>query len=632
MEAHPARKLAVIVHADVVGSTALFNRDETLTYQRIRSAFERLSLSIETYGGATHEIRGDALVGEFQRASDAVAAALAFQVANTESNAALTDDIQPRLRIGISLGEVVIADETVTGAGVVLAQRVEQLAEADGVCITGAIREAIPERLPISYSDRGKHEVKGFADAVQIFYPMLADGAAPIPPDTSASSDGRQRISRHAWALGGTVVLLVILAGGVTMWPSRAPDEDPGANKGMMSTVPDKPSIAVLPFTNMSDDPEQEYFSDGLTEDLITEISRISGLRVIARHSSFAYKHTDSDIQTISRELGARYIVDGSLRRSGDRLRINAQLIDAEDGTHMWAERYDRKLIDVFQLQDEVTQTIVSALAVTLTQDEEQFLDRVRTANPDAYDALLRGLEPLHRFTREDSALAREYFMQAIALDPGFARAHANLALTYGQDVSFGWTDDQAESIRLALKSIEQAEALDETITQTHFARATIQLIQKEYDDAVTTIRRAIDLDPNYADGYGQLAITLMYAGELENALSAIRTAKRLNPRYPFVYLWIEGHTYFLLSEYQKTIEIVEEVLDRNPAFEIARVTMIATYGQLALDDEAAWEVDELLTLRPEYSLATARREALHQQPEDLHRFIDGLRRAGIPE
>jgi adenylate cyclase len=392
------------------------------------------------------------------------------------------------------------------------------------------------------------------------------------------------------------------------------------------------PSIAVLPFNNLSNDPEQEYFSDGLTADIITDISRISGLRVIARHSSFAYKGEGGDIQKIGRELGARYVLEGSVRRSGNRLRINAQLIDAEDGTHIWAERYDRMLTDVFELQDEVTQTIVSALAVNLTLEEERFLDRMRKANPDAYDALLRGLEPLHRFTREDSALAREYFTQATELDPDYARAHANLSLTHSQDISFGWSDDPQESIRLALESVERAEILDNTLTQTHFARSNTYAVQRRYEDAEAAIRRGIELEPNYADGYGELAFVLSNAGQQKNALMAIHRAKRLNPRYPFVYLWIEGHIHFLMGQHERAIAILQEALDRNPAFATARQVLIATYGHLGMEDEAAWEVDELLTLRPDYSLSTARQEALYKRPEDLEKFIEGLRRAGIPD
>jgi adenylate cyclase len=435
---------------------------------------------------------------------------------------------------------------------------------------------------------------------------------------------------KRLWT-AGAITLLVLVVGGLAWWQPWVSREEPASIERMAFPLPDKPSIAVLPFNNLSNDPEQEYFSDGLTADIITDISRISGLRVIARHSSFAYKGEGGDIQKIGRELGARYVLEGSVRRSGDRLRINVQLIDAGNGTHMWAERYDRMLTDVLELQDEVTQTIVSALAVNLTLEEERFLDRVRTANPDAYDALLRGLEPLHRFTREDSALAREYFAQAIELDPDYARAHANLSLTHSQDVAFGWTEDPQESIRLALEFVERAETLDDTITQTQFARSNAYAVQKQYEDAERAIRRALELEPNYADGYGELAFVLSNAGELQEALRAIQRAKRLNPRYPFVYLWIEGHVYFLMGQYEKAVASLVEALDRNPAFATARVALIATYGHLELEDEAAWEVDELMTLRPDYSLSIARQEALYQRPEDLEKFIEGLRRAGIP-
>ena len=629
MAEHPTPKLIVILHADVVGSTKLVHQNETLAHARIQDAFQRLSSTIEAYNGVTQEIRGDALLAEFMRARDAVVAALAFQVENAESNARLEDDLRPQLRVGISLGEVVIADGTVTGAGVVLAQRVEQLAEPGGVCITGAVHEAVPQHLPFDYSDLGKREAKGFDDPVQV-YSVGAKVGKPVPsPEPAVRAQARKPKLRRTAAVAA---LLILIGGALMWWQPWKHESEPAPMEGIAAPQPEQPSIAVLPFTNMSDDPQQEYFSDGLTEDLITDISRISGLRVIARHSSFAYKGEGGDIQKIARELGARYVLEGSVRRSGDRLRINAQLIDAADGAHMWAERFDRKLIDVFELQDELTQTIVSALAVNLTLEEEQFLNRVKTGNPDAYDALLRGLESLHRFTGEDSALAREYFNQAIALDPDYARAHANLSLTHSQDVSFGWSDDPQESNRLALESVERAEALDDTITQTHFARSNLYAVQQQYEDAEISIRRAIELEPNYADGYGELAFVLTHAGEQQDALTAIQKAKRLNPRYPFVYLWLEGHIYFLMGQYEKAIPVLQEALNRNPAFATARLVLIATYGQLGREEDAAWELDELLTIRPDYSLSTARNDTLYKRSEDLERFIEGLHKAGIPD
>ena len=319
----PERKLAVLLHADVVGSTSLVQMNETLAHERIRDAFRRFSETIASHGGIAHEIRGDALVAEFARASDAVSASIAFQAANTNHNKQLSGDIQPALRIGIAMGEVVVADNTVTGEGIVLAQRLEQLAEPGGVYIQGAAYETVPKRLPFDYEDMGECQVKGF-DHPQRVYAVTEQAESASKPET------------------GSKPALV------------SPD------------LPDKPSIAVLAFSNMSGDPEQEYFSDGITEDIITELSRFRSLFVIARNSSFAYKGKSLNVVEIGQELGVAYLVEGSVRKVGNRVRITAQLIDAESGNHVWAERYDRNLDDIFAVQDEVANAIVTAVEPAL--------------------------------------------------------------------------------------------------------------------------------------------------------------------------------------------------------------------------------------------------------------------------
>ena len=628
------RKLAAILYADVVGYSRLTGEDEDATHLTLREYLDLIAHNIESHQGSINHYAGDAVLAKFDAVVDAMSAATSIQETLRTENESLPESRRVQFRIGVNLGDVIEDRGDIYGDGVNVAARLEGLADAGGICVSEAVRNAVGNRLPLAYEDLGEQTVKNIAEPVRAYRVVLdAEGV-----QHGVVTPARRRLwqTRQSLLLTGAVLAVCVVVA-VALWLVLAPSEltevveTSKAPQAMAPQADSTPSIAVLPFNNLSNDPEQEYFSDGLTEDLITDISRISGLRVIARHSSFAYRGEGGDIQKIGYELGARYVLEGSVRRSGEWLRINAQLIDTENGTHVWAERYDRKLTDVFELQDEVTQTIVSALAVNLTMEEKRFLDRVRTANPDAYDALLRGLEPLHRFTREDSALAREYFAQAIELDPDYARAYANLSLTHSQDVSFGWSDDPQESIRLALEFVERAEELDDTITQTQFARSNIYAVQKQYEDAERTIRRALELEPNYADGYGELAFVLTYAGELQDALMAIQRAKRLNPRYPFVYLWIEGHIYFLMGQHEKAVASLQEVLDRNPAFATARLALIAAYGQLGMEDKAAWEVDELLTLRPDYSLSTARQEALYKRPEDLEKFIEGLRRAGIP-
>ena len=324
----PSRKLAVVLHADVVGSTELVQRNESIAHERIQDGFRRFSETIGAYGGITQEIRGDALVAEFARASDAVTAALAFQIGNADSNAQLEDDIRPQLRIGISLGEVIVADNTITGEGIVLAQRLEQLAVPGGVVVQGSVSETVPKRLPFDFNSLGEQMLKGFDQPVRAFTVQLKPGE--LVPDSESDAVERK--------IGNS-----------------DPHEQPALE------LPDKPSIVVLPFTNMSSDPEQEYFSDGVSEDIITDLSKMSGLFVIARNSSFAYKNKAINVSDICRKLGVRFALEGSIRKADSRIRINAQLIDGTTGGHVWAERYDRELADIFAVQDEVTREIVAA-------------------------------------------------------------------------------------------------------------------------------------------------------------------------------------------------------------------------------------------------------------------------------
>ena len=329
-------KLAVILHADVVGSTTLVQKHERVAHDRMQDAFRRFSEVIAAYGGNTHELRGDALLAEFNRASDAVSAALTFQANNAEHNRTLGDELRPILRVGVSLGEVVIADDTLTGPDVVLAQRLEQLAKPGRVCVSQAVSQSTPRRLPFDYEDLGDQEMKGFSEPVHAYCVALRKGEKiPAPelqsPQVTAGGAVGRRMAH--WLLAVVVVLLIAAGGGLVWWQQQELESQPPVVENVANPRTDNPSIAVLPFKNLSRNPEQEYFSDGLSEDLITDLSRISGLRVIARHSSFAYKGQEGDVQRIGRELGARYVLEGSVRKSGEWLRINAQLIDTRDGT-----------------------------------------------------------------------------------------------------------------------------------------------------------------------------------------------------------------------------------------------------------------------------------------------------------
>jgi adenylate cyclase len=382
----------------------------------------------------------------------------------------------------------------------------------------------------------------------------------------------------------------------------------------------------------MSGDPEQEYFADGITEDLTTDLSRISGLFVVARNSSFAYKGQSVDVRTVSEELGVRYVLEGSVRRSGDQIRINAQLIDASSGGHLWAERFDGTMADVFKLQDRVNRRIVAALEVSLTAADERRFDRIETTSPDAYDLMLRGIEEYNRFTGENLALARALFEQAARLDPGYARAYANIALTYATEVNFQWTADREESIRLGLEYAGKALALDDSIPQIYLTRSILYLSQRQHQAALEAAQRTVEVHPNYADGQATLAFIQSYSGKLDEALESLDRAMQINPQGTGVYLAIKGRILFLMRRYDEAIRVLEVALDRNPAFDRIHMHLAAALAELGRLEDAAWSVEEALAISPNLSLARERRESLYLEQSDIDHYIEALRKAGLPQ
>ena len=426
------RKLAVILHADIAGSTALVQKNESVAHHRFQDAFRRFSHSIEVYDGTAHEIRGDALVAEFARASDAVSAALAFQSANEEYNDCLGDDIQPQIRIGISLGEVVIADGTVTGAGVVLAQRLEQLAESGSVVVQGTISETVPTRLPFEFESMGEQILKGFDQPVRAFVARLSAGERLPAPEHNA----------------------------VSMIQRDLPGD---AAEPSTLELPDKPSIAVLPFDNMSGDPEQEYFSDCITEDIITMLSKIPDLFVIARNSTFTYKGMAIDVKQAAQDLGVRYVVEGSVRKAGQRVRVTAQLIDASIGHHLWADRYDRDLSDIFALQDEITREIVTAVDVELTEGDQIRVWREGAGDMIAYEYFSKGRDYFSRITPKAISQAQQEFEKALSLNPRFAAAHAYVGWNYAVG-GVWWSNDREKAFRAARAAAQAALSVDSTL------------------------------------------------------------------------------------------------------------------------------------------------------------------------
>ncbi len=515
-------KLAVILHADVAGSTELVHQDKQLAHERIRDSFHRFSKTIEQYHGSVLELRGDALLGSFERGSDAVMAALAFQAEHAEQISRLEDDLKPLVRVGISIGEVVIADNTVTGTGVVQAQRVEQLAEPGGVCITAAIHESLSKRMPFAFESLGETELKGFDHAVHVYQVELTNAASiPAPRETA---DQNALSEKRGFVLLIAMVIATIAV--VAVFWLRPPDT--ASIERMAFPLPDKPSIAVLPFTNMSNDAEQEYFVDGMTENLITDISKVPGLFVIARNSVFTYKGQAVKVRKVAEELGVRYVLEGSVQRAGDQVRINAQLIDATTGGHLWAERYDGSMADVFALQDQVTEQIVSALAVNL----KGTVAASRTTNTQAYDDFLKGWAHYQRHTASDSAQAVPYFASAIELDSNYAQAHAAMAAVYWEVWENQWATELGISRDDVMKNAKAhlQQAMKEPSALAHWVASNILIAEGDFATAATEAEQIIALDSNDSSGYATLANALALTGKTDSSKTLLAKAKRLDP------------------------------------------------------------------------------------------------------
>jgi TolB-like protein/Flp pilus assembly protein TadD len=572
-------------------------------------------------------------LAEFERASDAVTATLAFQSDQTYYLSRLRDEIKPSLRVGIAMGEVVMGDGTVTGAGVVLAQRVEQLADPGSVCITAALHEALPNRMPFDLENIGEQTLKGFDDPVRVYRVELSPGESIPPPQRESQSKSAQKSSQLKVIIA--VVVVVFAIGIAYLFKSTMPKEEAASIERMAFPLPDKPSIAVLPFTNMSDDPKQEYFADGITEDLITDLSKISSLFVIARNSSFSYKGRQVRVQQVAEELGVRYVMEGSVRRAGDQVRINAQLIDATSGGHLWAERYDGNLSDIFGLQDQVTSKIVAALSINLTGQEKINTSEIETTNPLAYEAFLKGWSHYQRQTPEGFGEARPYFEQAIELDPDYSRAYAALAALYWETHLRFWDPSLnlgTSTGKIKTRAYKYRDIAIANPTPLALVIASDMLMWRgQHEEAIAQAKRAIKLAPNDAYSLLKLAEILVYAGHPQESLKYGALAARLDPRGLARQLYIQGLAEFGMDRFDKAAETLEKAFETNPEITKSLTILVAAYGYLGRKDAS----QILKPYEKEYwasSIASAGPHFPYHFDKDKLRLAEGLRKAGLSE
>jgi len=612
------RRLTTILAADVAGYSRLVADDEETTLSALRAVrAECFDPKIAEYRGRIANTAGDSYLIEFPSVVDALRCAIDLQRGMALRNAGVPRDRRIEFRIGINLGDVVEQDGDLLGDGVNVAARLEAIADPGGICISAATFDQVRGRVDAGFEDIGSKALKNLPEPVRVYRLLL---------DERATKKAARPFSGARIAMAAAAVVLVG-AIGFGLWWAQPWKHGEGAAQ------PDRPSIAVLPFTNMSNDAQQEYFSDGVTEDLITDLSRISGLFVIARNTVFTYKGRAVNVKDVSEELGVRYVLEGSVRRSGDRVRITAQLIDTRSGGHVWAERYDRKLGDIFALQDDVTKKIVTALAPELAKDATARTKRSdRETTPEVYDLYLRGIEALRQYTVESIAEARVYFLKALALDPDYARAYAAMGFTYTAGSIFFSTERTAEAARQAVRYATRALELDDTLPQGHFSMAIAYLRQGRHEDALASARKALLHDPNYADGYAALANILIYTGDGEEAERMIRRGMALNPRYSAAYIDILGRAFFIQEKYPQAIAHLRECTDRDPAAFLCRAFLVASYGITGQLEEARWQAEEVLTLDPGYTLRSDLIAPQFQKPEHRDRFRAALRKAGIRE
>ena len=628
------RKLKAIFSADVKGYSRLMGKDEEYTVKTITSYRETISGLISKHKGRVVDSPGDNILAEFASALDAVNSAIEIQEKLKEKNTPLPDNRKMEFRIGINLGDIIHEGDRIYGDGVNVAARIEGLADPGGVCISRNVFDQVKKKLAnLGYEYFGAHDVKNISEPVRV-YKIL------IEPEYAGKVIGEET-PKPAWPRTATaaLVVLAIVACALAVWNfylRPIPSVELASVERMAFPLPGKPSIAVLPFTNMSDDPKQEYFSDGITDDVITDLSKISGLFVIARNSTFTYKGKPVKIQQVAEDLGVRYVLEGSVRKAGKKVRINAQLIDATTGHHLWAERYDGSLGDIFALQDRFTQKIVSALAVKLTGDDQSLLARKDTASVEAYDAYLRGWELMRRDTRDDLVKAVSSFKRAVELDPGFSRGHTALSLAYnhamtrGWDVDLGWFDASS----LAQKHLEIA--MKNPTPLVHREASGKYLFKRQYKEAITEAERALALNPNDPESQVAMGRALVFAGRSAEAMDYIKWAIRLNPNYPDRYVSYLGIAQYLLEQYEDAAVSLERAqrLGSDKVSPFGYVWLGATYAQLGRDEEAAKVLGDYFKRRHHYgglSILFIFGYWPLKDSKDLEHFGDGLIKAGVP-
>lgn len=626
-EQRTERRITAVLAADAVGFSRLMSEHEEITLNTLHACLKIFQGSIAAHGGRVFGGAGDSVVAEFPSALEAVRCALEAQTALARRNAEVATVERMQFRIGISVGDVIVEGDNLMGDGINVTSRLEGLADPGGINISGFVYHQVHNKVEAGFEDMGMQTLKNLPEPIHVYKVTSHSTVSvdqPHPVRASPAASPRRRL-----VVAGGVASLLAIAGA---WFLLAPFSEQAGKGSVAQREAVQPSLLVLPFSNRSDDPSQDYFVDGITEDIITDFSRLSNLTVIAWNTSVSLKGKPVQPQELKKEFGVDHILDGSVRKVGDQLRITAELVDAGSGKQVWAERYDRKLTDVFALQDEVTKRIVQTLAIKLTAAEAGQMGRSATNNIAAYESFLRGQEYFAQQTKDGNQLARESFKRAIELDPTYARAYGGMALTLARDFQNGWTHTPNESLDRALDLAKQAVALGEDIPQTYWALGFVHMMRREFESAAAAVEKAISLAPNYADGYGLLALINNNLGKPKEALDLITKAMRLNPHYSFDYPYNLGRAYYLLGRYKEAIEALEKAQARNENHLPLKLFLTASYIRDGRVEDAKWLVEQIRLLSPETTLSQMEKAYAISNPELRKAFLADLRKAGLPE
>jgi len=577
------RKLTAIMSADIKGYSILMADDEVFTIKMLNEYRSIMSNCIGQYNGRVVDSPGDNVLAEFASAVDALQCAVEIQKRLKKENDRLVESKRLEFRIGVNIGDVIQDGNRIYGDGVNVASRIEGLAEPGGVCLSKSAYEQIKRKLDFGFEYMGEHSVKNISEPVSVYKVLL---------DTQRS---RPLVEEKL-------------------------------------ELPDKPSIAVLPFVNMSGDPGQEYFSDGLTEQIINGLCKVRALFVIARNSSFFYKGKSVHVQQVGKELGVRYILEGSVQKAGERVRITAQLIDATTGYHLWSENYDRDLSDIFALQDEITLKIIDALSIKLTIGEQGRLWEGATTSIQAFDKHMAGNECFFRFTEKDNKQARHFFEEAINIDKGYTLAYIMLGYTHICDLIYGWSKSPLESFEHAEENVEKAHALNDSIDLAHCLLGWIYLLKRQHDEAIKEGERAIELNPNGAEAHAHLAMILIFSDKTESAIKLLERALRLNPIPPSYYYANLAMAYRYNGQYEKAIKLAKKAISGNPDDITPYGILAGSYSSLNRTEDARKAVEEILRMRPNFSLEYLANTLPYKNQEKLDKLINDLRKVGLPE